>query len=127
MWGTSAHYDISQARDHLELFMGDEIHRELARETLKAFINELIVEIDMEAYGPPLIEHFGKDGAKGWSIVQLITTSCVTLHTCDSSRDMYLDLFSCKRFDAERVKRFIQLWFSPRKIKYINLGRDAPK
>ena len=127
MWGQSAHYDVAQCCGHLELFMGDEIHREMARATLQEFIDELIVEIDMEAHGPPLIEHFGKDDAKGWSIVQLITTSCVTLHTCDSSRDMYLDLFSCKRFDPEKVKRFIQLWFAPKSVKYMNLGRQAEK
>lgn len=127
MWGQSALYDVAQCCGHLELFMGDEIHREMARETLKTFIDELIVEIGMVKYGSPLVHHFGSDKATGWSIVQLIETSNITMHTCDASRDMYIDVFSCKRFDAEKIKRFVQLWFAPKSVKYMNLGRQAEK
>ena len=123
----SCHFDVAECRDCMELFMGDRIHREMARETLTAFVDQLIEDIDMVKYGEPLIKHFGSGDAAGWSIVQLIETSNITMHTCDESRDMYIDVFSCKRFDCERVKRFIEVVFSPRSVKYINLGRQAEK
>lgn len=124
-WGQSTHFDIAQCQDHLELFMGDRIHKMMSEEFLQAFIEELIELIDMKRYGPPMIQYFGTDDAKGWSVMQLIETSCVTMHTCDESQDVYLDIFSCKRFDPEIVKGFIQAILMPLDIKYMNIGRQA--
>lgn len=127
VWGYSCHMDIAHAKNRLECFFDDLMHHIMAQDTLVKFLRELVSEIDMKAYGAPLLEHFGTGKAKGWSAVQLIETSCITLHTCDDSRNMHLDVFSCKEFDPEVVKAFMQRFWCPEKISYHFIPRVAPK
>lgn len=49
--------------------------------------------------------------AAGYSAVQLITTSSITGHFAEGDNTAYLDLFSCKRFDAPAAARFIADYF----------------
>jgi S-adenosylmethionine/arginine decarboxylase-like enzyme len=51
-----------------------------------------------------------------FSAVQLIQTSAITIHTNDEARDMYLDVFSCKDFEAETVIKAVKDWFAPASI-----------
>lgn len=43
---------------------------------------------------------------KGTSAVQFILTSNVTIHTLDELQAVYLNIFSCKRFDADVAAGF---------------------
>ena len=45
--------------------------------------------------------------------VQLIQTSAISLHTNDQSRDLYLDVFSCKEFKEEDVLKVVNEFFAP--------------
>ena len=84
------------------------------------FIKQLVKEIDMLAWDDPLVEHFPQDDSigsvKGISAVQLIYTSSITLHGHDNTRDMYLDVFSCKDFCKEEVEKFVTKFFKPKSI-----------
>lgn len=71
---------------------------------IKAFGDDVIKAIDMEAYGPCQLVHFGKDNKTGWTWSQLITTSNACIHACDDSLELYFDVFSCKPIDVEVVK-----------------------
>ena len=64
------------------------------------FMEELVREIGMVAYGKPVVEHFATHlpEAAGFSIVQLIETSSITGHFSDKNKDAYIDVFSCKPF-----------------------------
>jgi S-adenosylmethionine decarboxylase len=97
------------------------------RDNLAAFIKTLVKEIDMIAYGEPVLEHFAThDPTKGgFSLVQLIETSSITGHFVDKNGDAYLDIFSCKPFDFETVKRVVTEYFHPQKIKTFYLTRQA--
>jgi len=47
----------------------------------------------------------------GTSAVQFIKTSNVTIHTLDILKRVYLNIFSCKDFDSEVVKKFCCEYF----------------
>jgi S-adenosylmethionine/arginine decarboxylase-like enzyme len=81
------------------------------------FIKELVGLIDMVGWQEPMVTRFPEDKAigslKGVSAIQLIYTSSITLHGHDNTRDMYLDIFSCKEYDTDKVESFVKEFFSP--------------
>ena len=97
------------------------------KESIRAFVVELVDAIDMVAYGEPIIEHFATHSqeAAGYSLVQLIETSAISAHFSDHNRDMYLDVFSCKSFDDNRVVQVVDKYFEPKSIYMLSLGREA--
>ena len=48
---------------------------------------------------------------KGTSAVQFIKTSNITIHTLDILQKVFINIFSCKDFDEERVVEFTSDWF----------------
>jgi S-adenosylmethionine/arginine decarboxylase-like enzyme len=86
---------------------------------LADFLKALVERIDMVAYGEPTIKHFAThDPDKaGYSIVQLIETSNITGHFVDKNGDAYIDVFSCKPFQAEDVIAVVKEFFNPVVIK----------
>jgi S-adenosylmethionine/arginine decarboxylase-like enzyme len=98
-----------------------------SRQNLIDFVKALVIEIDMKAYGEPVVEHFATHdpGKAGFSLVQLIETSSITGHFVDKNGDAYIDIFSCKPFDIATAKSVITHYFSPRQIKTFYLTRQA--
>jgi S-adenosylmethionine/arginine decarboxylase-like enzyme len=99
----------------------------LCKKAITAFSNELVVAIDMIPYGQPQVIHFGEDDKKGYTLNQLITTSNITGHFCDSSKDFYLDVFSCKEYDEKIVCNLIHKYFKPLHVSSRIIYRDAEK
>lgn len=54
----------------------------------------------------------------GTSAVQFIQTSNITMHTLDLMKAIYLNIFSCKDFDAEEAKEFTERWFEGEAASY---------
>jgi S-adenosylmethionine/arginine decarboxylase-like enzyme len=98
-----------------------------SKEKLATFVKDLVVKIDMKAYGEPIIEHFAThDPAKGgYSLVQLIETSAITGHFVDENGDAYLDIFSCKPFTMETALEVVSEHLKPANVKHIGLARSA--
>jgi len=96
-------------------------------ENIKAFVKTLVKEIDMKAYGEPILEHFATHNplAGGYSLVQLIETSDITAHFVDLNGDAYFDIFSCKAFDISIAEKVIRRFFNPQSIKKTYLERQA--
>ena len=92
---------------------------------LELFSECMVKKIDMVAYGKPLIQYFGYDNKAGFTLVQLIETSNITGHFCDSTGDAYLDVFSCKWFDENVARAVVQDWFKPESIDMKVVDRDA--
>jgi S-adenosylmethionine/arginine decarboxylase-like enzyme len=88
----------------------------LEKSKIAEFCKDMVVRIDMVPFGEPFVERFGGGDEVGISAVQLIQTSAITIHTNDEARDMYLDVFSCKDFDAATVIKTVEDWFSPKSI-----------
>ena len=98
-----------------------------SKEDLWAFVIQLVEEIDMVAYGQPMIEHFAThdDEKAGWSLVQLIETSSITGQFVDKNGDFYLDVISCKEYDIQKVIKFVNNYFEPKSIKDTYLLRQS--
>jgi S-adenosylmethionine/arginine decarboxylase-like enzyme len=94
---------------------------------ISRFVETLVETIGMKGYGAPLLEHFSEHvpEAAGYSLVQLIETSAITDHFCDLSGDAYIDIFSCKDFDAELAVEVVRAAFRPQHINFITLVRQA--
>ena len=96
-------------------------------ENIKTFITNLIRDIDMVAYGEPMITKFAElsiDKA-GYSFCQMIETSNITGHFVDSNGNFYIDIFSCKTFEPEAAISLINAHFEPTRVSSRMLGRNA--
>jgi S-adenosylmethionine/arginine decarboxylase-like enzyme len=91
------------------------------------FVRALVPGIGMVAYGDPTVEHFATHipEAAGYSLVQLIETSSITGHFVDINGDCYIDVFSCKEFDVDIAKGFVQEYFEPIQMRTTYLTRQA--
>jgi S-adenosylmethionine decarboxylase len=97
------------------------------KDVIRAFVKELVEAIDMVAVGEPWIERtaIGIPDKEGFSLYQLIVTSNISAHFVDEPGQIYLDVFSCKQFDADTVKEVFIKYFNPRHIKTNFLTRNA--
>ena len=90
----------------------------LMRSFCKLHIANYLVElcdkvIKMKRYGKPIIEHFGHENpiTSGYSMVQLIETSCVSGHYSEYKKSAYINIFSCAWYDPEAAAEFTKKWF----------------
>lgn len=93
---------------------------------IKNFTKDLVKQIDMVAYGEPQIVMFGTGNKKGYTLIQLIETSNIAGHFVEENNTMYLDVFSCKDFDAEVVKKLVHEYFHAQSFSSRVLLRQAP-
>ena len=91
------------------------------------FARTLVKRIDMVPYGPPQIQHFGTGNKAGFTLVQLIETSNITAHFVEETNDMYLDVFSCKSFEAKTVSDVTREFFGHEDANIQFLSRQAPR
>jgi S-adenosylmethionine/arginine decarboxylase-like enzyme len=81
----------------------------------------------MVAYGEPMIVMFGTGNKKGYTLVQLIETSNICGHFVEETNDMYLDVFSCKTFEEDTVKKLVSEYFKTNEIDTKLVVRDASR
>jgi S-adenosylmethionine/arginine decarboxylase-like enzyme len=82
-------------------------------ECMKDFIKVLCKEIDMIPHGEPRIEKFAEGHLEGYSVLQFIETSSITIHFDDKIGDRaFIDIFSCKYFDTNKALEFCKNYFS---------------
>lgn len=95
---------------------------------IRKMITALVKRIKMKAVGEPIIK-FLKEGVphlQGYSCLQLIETSSITMHLNDAPESSaYIDIFSCKDFKAEDAISVVEEYFAPKKIKQKFLHRQA--
>ena len=98
-------------------------------ENIIAFFNELLEVTNMQKWGEPLLQNLqeGPEHIRGYTAVQLISTSSVTCHFCDYTGEAYIDFFSCKSFRLEDVVVCVQKYFEPKHVKQQYLVRNAHK
>lgn len=84
--------------------------------TIRLFNNRLLVLLGMEPYGEPFLERFALHDpvAAGYTLIQPITTSAITAHFSESTRGVYLDVFSCRTFVPAAVAKFAAEAFNGR-------------
>lgn len=96
--------------------------KKFTRSALGRFLRDLCGLIDMERcelfwwddHGLPAEEQQTEPHLKGTSAVQFIMTSNITIHTLDLMGNVYLNIFSCKNFDAKKATDFSRKFFEGR-------------
>jgi len=96
--------------------------KKFTRKALKRFFKDLCSLIDMERcelfwwddYGVPAEERQTEPHLNGTSAIQFIMTSNITIHTLDLMGNVYLNIFSCKDFDAKKATDFSRKFFEGR-------------
>ena len=79
---------------------------------IRRYVTELCHLIEMKRFGECQVVHFGEDErVSGYSMVQLIETSLISGHFANLTNAAYIDIFSCKPYDPEKVARFSKEFF----------------
>lgn len=93
--------------------------KKFKRSTIKKYFKELCDLIDMQRcelywwddYGLPKEQQQTEPHLKGTSAIQFIMTSNITIHTLDIMKNVYLNIFSCKDFDAKVAAKYSKDFF----------------
>jgi S-adenosylmethionine/arginine decarboxylase-like enzyme len=89
------------------------------RDRLHQFIIAICDHIEMKRFGEPQIVHFGPtDWVAGYSLTQLIETSCITAHFANETNTAYIDIFSCKMYRPSMAAKFCQQFFKASDMEY---------
>jgi S-adenosylmethionine/arginine decarboxylase-like enzyme len=108
VWGLAASIDIYDCEPAL-IRSADHIRQ---------FVKDLCELIEMKRFGETQVVHFGEDEkVAGFSMVQLIETSLISAHFANLTNATYLDVFSCKPYDPEVVRRFACDYFGGRRTR----------
>jgi len=110
-----------------------ECNKELmTKEHLDHYFDELCNLIDMEQVkqmywvedeGIDPEEYKANPHLQGVSAVQFIKTSNITVHTISGLGNVYINIFSCKDFDARLAEGFSIGFFEGQKVNCIVLDR----
>lgn len=99
-------------------------------DNIRGWVLELVDAIKMKAYGEPVLEHFAEHSfdAAGFTLLQLIETSNICAHFAENKGQVYIDIFSCKRFDNDVAVSVCRRFFAPETVEsqVIERGRFAP-
>jgi S-adenosylmethionine decarboxylase len=98
------------------------------------YLNRLAELLGVEKLSPPFIiytdeENYpDKAGLSGWIPFvdpKIKTFSGASIHTLTPTNFVSIDIFSCKRFNKEKIKKFTLETFKPKKIEeqYLLRGR----
>ena len=81
------------------------------KKEIKKFIQKLCELIEMKKVGPTKVKKFGKGKLKGYSALQFIETSSLTCHFDETQNRAFIDIFSCKNFNAQKATNFAKKFF----------------
>ena len=95
------------------------------RKSLDAYFEKICEAIKMEKceryfwddVGVPEDEKQTSPHTKGISAVQFILTSSIVVHTLELLKAAYINIFSCKEFDASLAESITKVWFKAEKCK----------
>jgi len=101
------------------------------RESIKGFCIELCDLINMERCDlhfwddmfVPENEKQTHPKTKGTSAIQFIITSSIVIHALDLLNAVYVNIFSCKDFDALEAAEFTAKWFESKEFTTIVVAK----
>ncbi len=112
-WGISAMIDLHKCDPNLI--------RE--PEIIRKFTIGLCGIIDMKREGEPIIKRFGKGKMEGYSMMQFIFSSSITVHFDEINNRAFIDIFSCKAFDVQKAAEFCYHYFKAKDYKLLEILR----
>ncbi len=79
---------------------------------IKEYVVKLCNKIKMKRFGDTQVIHFGEaEEVAGFSMTQLIETSLISGHFANKTNNIYLDIFSCKYYNPEKIAEFTKKFF----------------
>jgi S-adenosylmethionine/arginine decarboxylase-like enzyme len=112
-WGKSSSIDL----------FGCELALISDPKSIKKYISEIIKKINMVAHGPCYIDRFGEGNLEGYSAMQFIETSSITIHCDEPEKRAFIDIFSCQDFDENIAENFSKTFFKALTSKSTTLNR----
>jgi S-adenosylmethionine/arginine decarboxylase-like enzyme len=101
-WGLYTHIDLRDCDPELIR----------SKEAITQYVHELCDLIEMKRFRDTQVVNFGEEErVAGYSMVQLIETSCISGHFANATNAVYIDIFSCKLYDPEIVRKFTADFF----------------
>lgn len=83
-----------------------------SKRAIETYVTNICELIDVKKFGDTVIVHFGEDErVQGYSMIQLIETSLVSGHFANSSKGVYIDIFSCKLYDPYKAYDYTLNYF----------------
>ena len=101
------------------------------RKHIQDFIDTLVSKLGMKKKGETVFEYFEDNDYNrqrdivGWSVVQIISLSNITIHINEISRTIYLDVFTCGELDDLTIGLLFSDFFKATKMKKQIIYRDA--
>lgn len=97
------------------------------KDHILSWVDELIIAIEMKAYGDPIIKHFAthSNEAAGYTLMQMIETSNICAHFAENIGEVYIDIFSCKEFNNDIAMEVCEKYFQPSDIKSTIINRGG--
>jgi S-adenosylmethionine/arginine decarboxylase-like enzyme len=99
--------------------------------SLDAYLTELCKLIELERCEVHFWRDTGVPSAKkqlphttGTSAICFIVTSSILIHTLDLLGSAYINIFSCKSFDAMKAREFTESWFDAKECRHSLLARE---
>ncbi|MCK5642103.1 MAG: S-adenosylmethionine decarboxylase [Gammaproteobacteria bacterium] len=101
------------------------------RTDIKEYLDLLCSQIEMEREDLYFWDYMGDlegyekapSHLKGTSCVQFIRTSNITIHTLDDLCKVFINIFSCKDFNAFKAKEFTELFFGGKVVNLWEIER----
>ena len=84
---------------------------------IKELIVGLCAFIKMKRFGDPMIKKFGNGDLFGFSAIQFIETSSITLHFDETQNRAFIEIFSCKFFEPGMAAGFCRKFLGAKKLK----------
>jgi len=91
-----------------------------------SFLEEVIRVLDVEPQSPPFIfrtdgkRYPDKAGLSGW--IPLVESG-IQIHTLTPKNFISIDIYSCKQFEIEPIKKFVRDFFAPKRMDAQSLER----
>jgi S-adenosylmethionine/arginine decarboxylase-like enzyme len=101
------------------------------KDYIQLFIDELVLKTGMKKKGYTIFEYFPHTDYNierdivGFSVVQIISLSNITLHINEISKSIYLNFFTCGELNENLVVKIFKSYFEPEHFRISIIDRDA--
>lgn len=106
-WGRSASVDLHGCDETLLK----------NQKSIELFVRQLTRLLKMHRVGKTEIKRFGHKKLRGYSMMQFIETSTITAHFDEVGKRIFIDVFSCRKYDPKPVAQFSQKFFKAKDAK----------
>jgi S-adenosylmethionine/arginine decarboxylase-like enzyme len=98
---------------------------------IQLFIDELVLKSGIKKKGETIFEYFEDNEYNrerdivGYSVIQIISLSNITLHINEISKSIYFNFFTCGELNDELVVNIFKKYFEPHHFRVSIIERDC--